>query len=68
MATLDIRARTADDQIRARQIIEHCLPLDCFFEIYCNAYNVGREYIIARKRDGGYETFGVDMDNGILIN
>lgn len=66
MTRLDIRAKTADVQIRARQIVESCLPLDCFTEVFCNAYNEGKEYVIAYKQSGGYTTFGMDMNRGVL--
>ncbi len=63
---IEIDARNADVQIKAREIISRCLPHNVFCNVYVNAYNEGKEYAICNKYGGGYASFGIDMHNGCL--
>ena len=67
MTVLDIRAKSAADQIKARQIIERCLPLNVYREVFVNCYNPGKWYFIGYKAQG-YTVGGIDTERGVLAH
>ena len=60
---LDIRAKTADEQIKARETLTRCLPESVFWEVFCNLY-ASKPYFIAYKRNGGVLTGEISLDAG----
>lgn len=63
---IDIRARDVESHIIVKEIIDRCLIVDFYSEVFANAYNKGKEYMICYHKKG-YTTFGIDMDNKALV-
>lgn len=66
---IEISARNAEDQIKAREIIKRCLPDNVFGSIWANCYNEGKWYMICNRRlslGGGFKTYGIDPINNCL--